>query len=128
MQVMPLFTKMPPLLLFMKTLLKLHFIRKNPKVRVITGFKFTPTPTAAYGPQVFTTCSTDRPMLRFQQQNQGFILSAIPTQARSSSWISTKSTANKESSATGSINWPGCLIWHLPFQKYHQEHQKLCLT
>lgn len=36
MQLMPLFTKMPPLLLFMKTLLKLHFIQKNPKILVIT--------------------------------------------------------------------------------------------
>lgn len=47
MQLMPLFTKMPPLLLFMKTLLKLHFIHKNPKIWVITGFEIILPPTVA---------------------------------------------------------------------------------
>lgn len=102
MQVAPLFTKMP-LLLFMKTLLKLHFIHKNPKAWVITNFKIIPTPTAAYSPLGFTTCCTDRPMLRFQQPNQGFILFAVPTQAQCSSRISMKSTANKQSSADESM-------------------------
>lgn len=36
---MSLPTKMPPLPLFMETLLKLHFIHKNFRILVITSFK-----------------------------------------------------------------------------------------
>lgn len=95
MQLMPLFTKTPSLPLFMKTLLKLHFVHKNPKILVITSFKIILPPTAAYNPPGFIACCTDRPTLGFRQQNQGFILFAIATQAHCNSRIGTKFPANK---------------------------------
>lgn len=95
MQLMPLFTKTLPLPLFMKTLLELHFVHKNPKILVIISFKIILPPTAAYDPPGFTTCCTDGPTLAFRQQNQGFILFAIPTQAQCNPRISTKFPANK---------------------------------
>jgi len=119
MQLMPLFTKMLPLLLFTKTLLKLHFIHKNPKIWVVTSFKIILSPTAACSPPGFTTCCTDKPVLGCQQPNWEFILFAIPTQAQCNSQDSTKSTAKKQSYAIESDNQPSHLIWYIPSQKYH---------